>query len=104
MDIGLTIHRHSPVRYNPVTMILGRLEPYPPGHAAPGRHHPESPVFTTAIATANSSDIPAQGTVTFARLIGDLVARFVNIPPDTVDELLRAADQNMQTKRLSTPR
>ena len=25
-------------------------------------------------------------------------------PPDTVDELLRAADQNMQMKRLSTPR
>ncbi|WP_162271357.1 sigma 54-interacting transcriptional regulator [Luteitalea pratensis] len=45
-------------------------------------------MFTTAIATANSSDIPAHGTVTFARLIADLVARFVNIPPDTVDDTI----------------
>ena len=42
-------------------------------------------MFSTAIATAKSADIPAHGPVTFARLIGDLVARFVNIAPGDVD-------------------
>ena len=45
-------------------------------------------MFTTAIAPETSSGLPSQGTVTFARLIGDLVARFVNIAPDAVDDTI----------------
>ena len=59
-----------------------------PSPAASAVTNPETPVYTTAIATAKSSDIPAHGTATFPRLIGDLVARFVNIAPDTVDDTI----------------
>ena len=45
-------------------------------------------MFTTAIAPETSPDTPSQGTVTFARLVGDLVARFVNIAPDAVDDTI----------------